>query len=202
VRIYADTQKIGVGPSWSPDANHLAYYDGVQARIVVLDVLNGNETYLPSVAGVMGSWSPDGKQMIYFDTQTVSNVSVNLLYRADFETQDVLPFFDPQPTDADYSNPAVSPDGAWVAMRVRSREQGSDDQVWITPADGSFATVVTDEPGYLYSNYSWDPWAKNLLYYRLQLRGAGHRPEIWLWLRETGATGLLVEDGNSPLWLP
>jgi len=38
------------------------------SRIVVLDMRNGNETYLPSRAGVMGTWSSDGGQMLYYDT--------------------------------------------------------------------------------------------------------------------------------------
>jgi Tol biopolymer transport system component len=202
VRLHADTQKIGYGPSWSPDAQHLAYYDGIAAQLVVLDMRNGNETYLPSKAGVMGSWTPSGAQMIYFDTVNTSQAALNQLYRANFETQDVLPFFDPQPTDANYSEPVVSPDGEWVAVKVRSLAGDFSEQLWVFPLDGAYAMVAVDEPGYLYSSYSWSSDSQRLLFHRLQLGSAERQPQIWVWDRQTATQTLLVDDASAPLWLP
>src|SRR5690606_14928073 len=104
--LHADTQKIGYGPTWSPDGQRLAYYDGIASRLVVLNILTGDEVYLPTRAGVMGSWSPDNEYMLFFDTDIQENGQpINHILRANFSTQDVLPFFDPQPQDADYSGP-------------------------------------------------------------------------------------------------
>lgn len=202
VRLHADTQKIGYGPSWSPDARRLAYYNGITESIVVLNVLNGDEFLLPSRAGVMGSWAPDGEHMLYYDTLQNEQGVRNQIFRANFGTQDILPFFDPQPEDADYSGPVVSPDGKWVALKVRPSESGISEQIWVLPPDGGFAIVAVSEGGYLYNNYAWGPNSKSLLYYRIALGTAERQPEAWLWESETGAARLLVENANMPLWLP
>lgn len=202
LRLHADTQKIGYGPSWSPDAARLAYYDGIQSRIVILDVRTGDEVYLPSRAGVVGSWSADGAQMLFYDTQPLEGGVVNLIYRADLQTQDILPFFDPQPTDANYSDPTVSPDDAWVAVKVKPFDTEPGDQVWVMPADGRFGNVVSEEPGFLFTSVKWDPASKRLLLSRLQLGGADRAPQVWLWDKETAQLTLLAEEASSAAWLP
>jgi len=203
LRLHADTQKIGYGPTWSPDGQRLAYYDGVAARLVVLNILTGEEIYLPSRAGVMGSWSPDIAYMLFYDTATQANGQpINQILRANFATQDILPFFDPQPQDADYSGPVVSPNGEWVALKVRSLENLANEQLWVLPPDGSYAMVAVEEGGYLYSNYQWGSDSSSLLYHRLRLGSADSQPSVWLWERSQGASRLLLGDASQPLWLP
>lgn len=202
IRLYADTQKIGYGPIWSPDATHLAYFDGIQSQIVILDVRNGREIYVPTKAGVVGSWNPDSTQMLFFDVQTADNVAVNLIYRASLETEDVLPFFDPQPMDANYSNPNISPNGEWIAIKVRPLDAGPGDEVWVMPFDGRFGNVVSDEPDLLFSAIDWDPWSMRLLLSKVSLGVADRAPEVWLWDMETAQITRLAEDASAAVWLP
>ncbi|MCW5876906.1 MAG: hypothetical protein KIS85_08490 [Anaerolineales bacterium] len=202
VRLHADTQKIGYGPSWSPDAGRLAYFDGVQSRIVVVDMLSGQETHLPSRVGVVGSWTWDGGQMLYYDTLLVEGQALNAVFRVDFVTQDILPFFDPQPQDGDYSNPVLSPDGEWVALRVRPAAGGVADQIWVTPMDGRFALTADDTAASLFADLSWDPGSQYLLYHRMQLGAADPAPEVWIWDRLSAQNRLLARDASAPAWLP
>ncbi len=202
IRLYADAQKIGYGPVWSPDATHLAYFDGIQSQIVILDVRSGKEIYVPTRAGVVGSWTPDGSQMLFFDVQMQDNNAVNLIYRAQLDTEDVLPFFDPQPTDANYGNPVVSPDGEWVAIKVRPFESGPGDEVWVMPIDGRFGNVVTNAPDLLFTAMDWDPWSTRLLLSKVSLGVADRAPEVWVWDMETAQMTPLAEDASAAAWLP
>ncbi len=202
VQLHADSQKIGYGPVWSPDAKYIAYYDGVQTQITVMDVNNGDETYLPSHVGVVGSWTPDDKQMIYYDTQANADKATNVLFRADFETQDILPFFDPQPSDGDYSNPTVSPDGNWVAVKVKPVGDNPGDQVWVMPPDGLYAITADDQPNSLFSNLVWDPTSAKLAYFRIELGTGNPASQIWIWDKDTGTASLAVDDAFAPAWLP
>lgn len=203
VRLHADNQKIGYSASWSPDGRRLAYYDGVEGRIVVVDMDSGDETYLSTLSGLVGSWSPDGAQMLYFDIAWLGGETTNVIYRADFNTQDVLPLFDPAPQDAHYSTPVWSPDGAWVAFRVRSLDaETPGDQIWVTPPDGRFAVVVSAETDYLHSDLSWDPGGRLLLFKRIQLGVPFPEQEIWLWDADANSLSQLLPDAALPAWLP
>jgi dipeptidyl aminopeptidase/acylaminoacyl peptidase len=140
--------------------------------------------------------------MLYFDIEGQGGQSGNVIYRADFENRDVLPLFDPAPEDGNYSNPAWSPDGAWAAFRVRADELGPGDQIWITPPDGLYALVVTDEEGYIHSDIAWDAWGEQLLYKRIQLGVSFPGQEVWVWDQAEGRARQLVEDAVLPGWLP
>lgn len=204
VRLHADNQKIGNSPSWSPDGSRLAYYDGVEGRMVVVDMESGDETYLPTLSGLVGSWSPDGGQMLYFDIESLDGRTVSVIYRADFEIQDVLPLFDPFPQDGQYSTPVWSPDGAWVAFRVKGvdGEVGAGDQIWVTPPDGRYAMVITDDENYLHTDLSWDAWGQQLLFKRIQLGVSFPGQEFWVWDAGENSLRQLLPDAVLSAWLP
>lgn len=202
LRLHADTQKLGYAPSWSPDGGRLAYFDGVEGRIVVVDMDGGGETYLPTTAGLVGSWSPGGEQMLYHDVQVLDAGALNVIYRADFVNQDVLPLFDPPPGDGDYSSPLWSPDGARVAFKGRPAEMGPGDQIWITPPDGAFALVVSGDPDYLHADLSWDPWGTQLLFKRIPLGVPFPEQEVWLWSGVDNSLRQILPDAMLPAWLP
>ncbi|MBX3005667.1 MAG: Ig-like domain-containing protein [Anaerolineales bacterium] len=201
LRLHADTQKIGYGPHWSPDGRWLAYYDGVAGRIVILNSSSGEELALPSQAGEVGSWAPEAEYMLFADMRRAGEQVRSQIFRASLATQDILPFFDPQPEDAEFSGPVVSPDGQWVAMKMRAQNLTAE-QLWVLPPDGSFAMVAVEEAGYLYSRYQWGSDSQALLYHRLQLGRADSQPSVWLWERATSSQRLLVTEASQPLWLP
>ena len=167
-----------------------------------MDMQSGDETHLATGSGEAGTWSPDGQQMLFYDIQRVDGQTLNVIYRADFANQDVLPLFDPLPSDASYSAPAWSPDGAWVAFRVRPLDAGPGDQVWITPADGAYALVVSGDEGYIHSDLQWDPWGQNLLFKRIPLGVSFPDQEVWLWTRQDNLLEQVVPDAAMPVWLP
>jgi Tol biopolymer transport system component len=202
VRLHADTQKIGFGPVWSPDGQKIAYYDGIQSRIVIIDISSGEEISLPSLAGDVGSWSSDGKQLIYHDLVISDTQSSTLVFRADLETLDILPYFDPLPSNATFSYPVSSPDGKWIAFKTSFNEAGFGDQLWVFPVNENHATVASEAPEFLITNAAWNPWSDSLVFSKVQLGVGNPIPEIWIWNMKTASLLKLETDGNAPAWLP
>ncbi len=200
VRLFANTEKLGYGPLWSPDGTHLAFWDGVNSRLVVIHLASGQEITLPSVLGQVGSWSPDGGRLAYANLNLALESPLAAIYLADLNNQDILPLLEARNLPGDYRNPAWSPDGEWLAAVVRNAE--FKDEVWLLRPDGLFALAIATEPGYTYQYLAWDPWGRQLLFQRLAL-GVPFPPlETLVYDIATGETDLWQVDGGAARWLP
>ncbi len=58
--------------------------------------------------------------------------------------------------DADESEPAVSPDGKWIAFLSDRGGEDAKTQVWVMPSDGGEAEALTNFPGGV-SDFDWAP---------------------------------------------
>jgi len=58
--------------------------------------------------------------------------------------------------DADEYQPAISPDGNWIAFLSDRGEEDAKTQVWVMPSDGGEAEALTDFPGGV-SDFDWAP---------------------------------------------
>ena len=58
--------------------------------------------------------------------------------------------------EADESRPAVSPDGRWIAFLSDRGDEDAETQVWLMPADGGEAEVLTKFPGGVV-DFDWSP---------------------------------------------
>jgi hypothetical protein len=84
----------------------------------------------------------------------------------------------------------------------RPLDSGPGDQVWITPADGAYALVVSGDEGYIHSDLQWDPWGQRLLFKRIPLGVSFPDQEVWLWARADNQLEQVLPDGALPVWLP
>ncbi|KAA3642957.1 MAG: hypothetical protein DWQ07_20760 [Chloroflexi bacterium] len=202
VRLFANTQKIGYGPSFSPDGSRLAYFDGAEGLIMVLNLESGEEISLPTSLGVVGSWSPDSARMVYSDTRIADRQAVGLVYLADFATQDILTILGEGGVSGDYGFVEWSPDGEWLLVKVRPPEIAPADELWIMPPDGRFGLVIADEANQSHYNYSWNPWSDAVLYQRLPLGVGAPTADVVVWFEETGEEIQITSDASQPAWLP
>ncbi len=201
-RLYSDTQKIGYGPGWSPNGQKLAYSDGINNQIVVLDIETGDEFFIPTRSGRIGSWSPDSSQLVYSDFLNTESGTVEVINMVDFETQDILNFLGYRPNENSYNSPKWSPTGKWIAARAKANPTDIHYELMILEADAAYGYVLADDPNYAYLNHSFDPTGRYLVYQRTQLGVAYSIPEILIIDIQSNQTFLTVANASFPAWLP
>lgn len=201
-RLHFDSQKIGYGPKWSPNGLKLAYSDGVNSQIVVLDIETGDEFYIPNQSGRIGSWSPDSSQLVYSDFLTNETGTVEVINLVDFDTQDILNLLGHRPNESSYSSPEWSPTGKWIAARAKANPTDIHYELMILEADAAYGFVLADDPNYAYLNHSFDPTGRYLAYQRTQLGVAYSSPEILIIDIQSKQTILSVPNASFPTWLP
>jgi Tol biopolymer transport system component len=148
------------------------------------------------------SWSPTSDSILYWgptaqDSNAAPHVQRYILSSG--ETIDLGGGAD----QTDYS--AVwSPSGDWIAVdRVVSTSVNAvkGDQVWLVRPDGTGAQVLLGEDQKSYSDLSWSPDGKYIVYARYDYQNAGHF-DVGLVNVQTGEQVILVSGGSLPSLLP
>lgn len=200
--LYQDSQLLGDDPSWSPDGQHIAAWDGSVGSIRVLDLQTSETILLPSQSGAPGSWSPDGQTLLFNDLSLVGAQPYVKIFIAEFATKQIRPAFGAETQLTDYSVPVWSPDGQWVAAGVKTPTSGLGSQLWIMRPDGTEGRAVAADPQYTYGAYRWSPWSDSLIFQRFELGGPLAKPEILWWSAADNLVQVLVTDASLPAWLP
>lgn len=202
LRLHADSQKMGYGPNWSPDGKRLIYSDGVNTRMVVLDIETGTEFYIPNQSGRIGSWSPDGSRLVYSDFLITDAGANEVVYQVDFDTADIINLFGHRPNESNYSGPVWSPTGEWIAAIAKESQSNTQYQLMLMAPDASYGFVLADEPDYAYLNYSFDPTGRYISYQRTPLGISPAIPEILVKDLQSKEIVLLIPGASFPTWLP
>jgi Tol biopolymer transport system component len=200
--LYQSTQILGYGPTWSPDGRRLAFFDGSVQSIRLLDMGTGKAMLINTLMGTVGAWSPDGQQMVYNDLNLESGQPLATLARADFDSETIAPITTADERFSDYGTPVWSPDGAWLAVSLRTTESGPSKQIWLMRPDGMGHQPVTQDPFYTYAGMRWSPSGEALVFQRFELNKAFATPEVAVWDRATNSVTLLMKDAATPEWLP
>ena len=100
--------------------------------------------------------SPDGEWVIYSvgEPNFEEDTSTYDLWRARWDGSGKRALTRTQ--DADEYQPAVSPDGKWIAFLSDRGEEDAETQVWVMPADAGEAERLTSFPGGV-SDFDWSP---------------------------------------------
>ncbi len=202
--LYTDASISGSGPSWSPDGKMLAFFDENAGGLRVLDLQTHQEQILPTSDGQVGSWSEDGQQILLNDVVTNPTLSYEAMFLVGLTNQPVKQIKGPigDTIDANYSVPALSPDGQWIVVGVNFQNGPASSQLWLEKSDGTGAKAITTNHVFTQAAYHWDPTSQALVFQRLELDTSQSRPEVVVWNRIDNSLTVIDRDAGLPQWLP
>jgi len=204
--LYADNQRLGYTPRWSPDGKKLAFIDSSAGQIIVHDLATNTDSSFDAVQGEIGTFSPNS-QSIWFPKvvsvaggQYATHITIVDLSSDPPLQHDLVP----DDLALDDADPMWLPDSkALLVLRIPAdRLNTQERQIYRVDATNGTAVALIDEPGYTHSNLSLNAAGDQITFQRLQLGSGVSRPEIWIYNLKTHATRKLADNGNVPRWLP
>ncbi len=189
--------------SWSPDSSRLAFYDPAAGGIRVRSMSDGQEVVLETNIAQAGSWSPDGQELTVNVEEAFGGFVSMKVYLHHFQTGQSRILLGVAEDDAsDYSLPAWSPDGRWLAYGTLRLAGSPAKQIWLIRPDGSGARAITDDLARAHANYQWSPDGSRLAFQRFALGSSGSAPELLVWEMESDETQAIAQDAIHPVWAP
>jgi Tol biopolymer transport system component len=200
--LFQDTTIGGYDPAWSPDGHYLAFIDGLSNEIRVLDLQAKVDFSVPSEMGVTGAWSPDSRHLLTVNIELSGEQAYITVEAVDVQTQAVRRVLGDAGQPREYSVPAWSPDGRWLAIAIRPVSGAMGKQLWLVRPDGSNSILITGDPLMNHASYHWDPSGQKIVFQRVQLGSSDAKPEVVVWDQKTGEIITLAEDAFLPQWVP
>lgn len=199
--VYEDQSILGYNPSWSPDANRLASFDGLADFIHMIDFQTGDQFLFPSTTGGPVTWSPDSNQFLYTTFEQTENGGRTQIKLADLTTNETVTLIGEKDTyDYAYYSAAWSPLAERAVLSLRADEEKPTQVLWVFDPTSLDGITIANDPEYTYNSPQWDPWGSALLFQQFKLKGQ-YRPEIGLWQEGTTQSQVIAE-GILPQWLP
>ncbi|MBL8103572.1 MAG: PD40 domain-containing protein [Anaerolineales bacterium] len=199
--VYENQETLGYNPSWSPDSNKLASFDGLADQIRVLDLKENKQYVFPSNTGGPITWSPDSTKILFTNVVQTEDGLRTQVYIADLLLNKSQPLLG-ENDDLDHAYYSL----AWSSVEERAvlGFRISEDQpmqiLWLFDPVLLEGIVIANQEEYSYNSPQWDPWGNSLIFQRFKLSGA-FNPEIGLW-RQGFNEPVILTPGLMPHWLP
>lgn len=200
--LFQDERLLGRMPIWSPDGLGLAFFDPAAMAVRLLDLDTLQQQVIPGAPGRNGSWSPDGQSFVLSRQGSDQERGWAELILINMEAHGMSILTKPDQRWTDISQPAWSPDGAWIALAGQTSATGLAKGLFLLRPDGSELREIEANPGVSHGAYSWDPMGSWLLFQSFALDDPDAVPQVAVWQRDTGVVNRLSSSAYAPAWLP
>ena len=186
------------GASWSPDGQHILFSsnrDNGNTEVYVMKSDGSEQVNLSKHGGFDGDaqWSPDGQSVVF-----ISDREGDLaLYVMSKYGENIKRLSVPMDEEHNYSAPAWSPDGQWIAYRKLNKNVKAD--LWVVNLNSNLHQQLTDHPKHNDGQVHWSPDSKTLLYHSRRNREFNIYQYDLAQQKETKITNLPSAD-SQPKW--
>ncbi len=200
--IFRDQSFASIGPKFSPDGQWLSYISIANNTMMIYHLNDNRSLSIPLgyQAAIPESWSPAGEALLYGNQADANNTSILHVKVYSMESGKTIDLGGSTGATDYYA--AWSPDGQWIAIdrNVPGRDSSqTGNQVWLVKPDGTQPHVLLDDDNVSYSDLSWSPDGRYLLYSRYTLNdpnpNVGHF-DVAMTDVQTGHAILLVPGGD------
>ncbi|MBN1680098.1 MAG: PD40 domain-containing protein [Anaerolineae bacterium] len=206
VLLFADSQRLGFDPTWSPDGRRLAVFDASLPGIRVHDFTADSDAIIESMQGVVGRFSPDGSQLVYpvLVRGALGQEFYTHLEIVDFDTVTRTRVSGPEDTPVEDADAVWSPDGQilLIARRYLDERYTPGQQLYLLDLATDIIEPLVVDASYNHSAMSWDASGRRIVFQRFSLSAPGARPEIWTFDLDTGELAQVADNAFLPAWVP
>ena len=149
-------------PTWSPDAEKIAFSLDKPGDLYLMDADGGNRVLLTEIYAPRSrpSWSPDGQKIVL-----AFHVGIFVLDLVTGELERLLPFM---PSEG-FRDPAWPPDGRQIAFTIRQERQRD---IYVVNADGNQLRQLTKHRAEDHAP-AWSPDGRQIAFYSNRNGGDG-----------------------------
>jgi TolB protein len=200
--LFANPNISGSEPSWSPDGNRIAYYDGLSQGLRLTKLDNGDDILLPSEMGMTLEWVPDGSALYFTNIVLEASRGYETVFRYDLSTEELTRGLGEDALPMDYGPVAIAPQGDWLIVGIREASGNPARMLWLMRPDGSDRQSVTSDPLTNVGAYRWSLDGEQVVYQALELGSSNALPYVVIWSRSSGESRILAENASRPQWIP
>jgi hypothetical protein len=196
--------------AWSNNGLLLACYDRSIMQIRIFNLVNWQETYVPTHIASSGVWHPASDELVFTDIEHVSVTDVRAsLFTTSLSARAILPIGDLAIEPVDLGLPAFSPDNNWQVIAVGIESTTPAKQLWIIDKAFELFIPLTENTRFTHTAYAWHPSGRSIVFQRYDLSTGLSSPEVVLWQQGNcdlpylcGEKTVIAENAFSPSWLP
>ena len=208
--VFRDQTFPSTAAKFSPDGQWLSYISPATNTLTLYHLKDGHTISLSlnSQQMIPESWSPSSDSLIFGAPASSQDGAPIHFQRYILDSGKTMDLDDSNNDASDYSA-SWSPDGNWIAVdRDVPSSDGSappSNQVWLVKPDGTDAHALLTEPGASYSDITWSPDGKSIIYSRYSLQNTSNsigQFDIFQTDIQTKNSAKLVSGGDYPTLLP
>ncbi len=202
VPVFEDSQVLGYWAFWGPVGRVLSFYDSNVTGIRIVDLDTGVVRIVGSELPDQWAFTTDGESLLYSDLRNEGRwyysqiLMVDLTSDMNEETRPLLQ--EPQ----EDQQPAISPDGKWLAFRRRMID-GSHSGGWhiaLLNLETDEVTSLLVDDDFTCRDPRWFAGGGILLFQCYDLAGGFSRSDIWVYSLNSDQLSLVVSDATTARW--